>query len=61
LSGYRIYHNLGSESGQTLLSRVDDEHQLSSQGETGHGAFTDVDYGKPINFYKTIEAVDFLG
>lgn len=25
-----------------------------------HGAFRDVDYGKPINFYKTIGAVDFL-
>ena len=25
-----------------------------------HGAYTDADYGKPINFYKTIAAVDFL-
>lgn len=25
-----------------------------------HGAYTDADYGTPINFYKTIAAVDFL-
>jgi len=25
-----------------------------------HGAYTDSEYGKPINFYKTIAAVDFL-
>jgi hypothetical protein len=25
-----------------------------------HGAFTDADYGEPINFYKSIAAVDFL-
>ena len=25
-----------------------------------HGAFSDVDYGKPINFYKAISAIDFL-
>ena len=25
-----------------------------------HGAYTDTDYGSPINFYKTIAAVDFL-
>ncbi len=25
-----------------------------------HGSFRDSDYGKPINFYKTIGAVDFL-
>jgi len=25
-----------------------------------HGAYTDADYGRPINFYKTIAAVDFL-
>jgi hypothetical protein len=25
-----------------------------------HGSFRDCDYGKPINFYKTIGAVDFL-
>jgi hypothetical protein len=25
-----------------------------------HGAYTDIDYGKPINFYKVIAAVDFL-
>jgi hypothetical protein len=25
-----------------------------------HGAFTDVDYGEPINFYKSIAAIDFL-
>jgi hypothetical protein len=25
-----------------------------------HGAYSDADYGSPINFYKTIAAVDFL-
>jgi hypothetical protein len=25
-----------------------------------HGDYTDADYGLPINFYKTIAAVDFL-
>lgn len=25
-----------------------------------HGAFTDMDYGSPINFYKAIGAIDFL-
>lgn len=25
-----------------------------------HGAYTDADYGRPLNFYKTIAAVDFL-
>lgn len=25
-----------------------------------HGAFTDIDYGSPINFYKVIGAIDFL-
>lgn len=25
-----------------------------------HGAYTDSEYGKPVNFYKTIAAVDFL-
>lgn len=25
-----------------------------------HGAFSDVDYGKPINFYKAISAIEFL-
>jgi hypothetical protein len=25
-----------------------------------HGAYDDTDYGRPINFYKTIAAVDFL-
>jgi len=25
-----------------------------------HGAYSDADYGNPINFYKTIAAVDFL-
>ena len=25
-----------------------------------HGAYTDAEYGKPISFYKTIAAVDFL-
>jgi hypothetical protein len=25
-----------------------------------HGRYTDAEYGKPINFYKTIAAVDFL-
>jgi hypothetical protein len=25
-----------------------------------HGAFTDIDYGSPINFYKAIGAIDFL-
>jgi len=25
-----------------------------------HGAYTDAEYGKPINFYKTISAVDSL-
>jgi len=25
-----------------------------------HGAFSDADYGRPLNFYKTIAAVDFL-
>jgi hypothetical protein len=25
-----------------------------------HGAYSDSDYGSPINFYKTIAAVDFL-
>jgi hypothetical protein len=25
-----------------------------------HGAYSDTDYGNPINFYKTIAAVDFL-
>ncbi len=25
-----------------------------------HGAYTDLDYGRPINFYKAIAAVDFL-
>jgi hypothetical protein len=25
-----------------------------------HGAYTDADYGSPINFYKTIAALDFL-
>jgi hypothetical protein len=25
-----------------------------------HGAFGDADYGRPLNFYKTIAAVDFL-
>jgi len=25
-----------------------------------HGSYTDVDYGEPINFYKSIAAIDFL-
>jgi hypothetical protein len=25
-----------------------------------HGAYTDAEYGRPLNFYKTIAAVDFL-
>jgi len=25
-----------------------------------HGAFSDADYGAPLNFYKAIAAVDFL-
>lgn len=25
-----------------------------------HGSFSDEDYGKPINFYKAIAAIDFL-
>jgi len=25
-----------------------------------HGAYKDVDYGRPINFYKTISAIDIL-
>ncbi len=25
-----------------------------------HGAFRDADYGRPINFYKTLSAVDIL-
>ncbi len=25
-----------------------------------HGAYTDADYGRPLNFYKTIAAIDFL-
>ena len=25
-----------------------------------HGAFSDADYGKPLNFYKSIGAIDFL-
>ena len=25
-----------------------------------HGAYTDAEYGRPISFYKTIAAVDFL-
>jgi hypothetical protein len=25
-----------------------------------HGAYTDSEYGKPINFYKTVAAIDFL-
>jgi hypothetical protein len=25
-----------------------------------HGRYTDVDYGRPLNFYKTIGAIDFL-
>jgi hypothetical protein len=25
-----------------------------------HGAYSDHDYGRPLNFYKTIAAVDFL-
>ncbi len=26
----------------------------------GHGAYTDSQYGRPLNFYKTIAAIDFL-
>jgi hypothetical protein len=25
-----------------------------------HGAYKDADYGRPINFYKTISAIDIL-
>jgi hypothetical protein len=25
-----------------------------------HGAYTDAEYGRPLNFYKTIAAIDFL-
>ncbi len=25
-----------------------------------HGSYTDVDYGRPLNFYKTIAGIDFL-
>ena len=25
-----------------------------------HGAYADADYGRPLNFFKTIAAIDFL-
>lgn len=33
---------------------------LTNRHGTLHGAYADKDYGTPINFYKTIAAVDFL-
>jgi hypothetical protein len=40
----------------SLYSLVD---KTNRHGIT-HGAYTDADYGRPLNFYKTIAAVDFL-
>lgn len=35
-------------------------HDKTNRHGITHGAYKDVDYGKPINFYKTIAAVDVL-
>lgn len=45
---------LYSESDSYPLSDKTNRHGIA------HGAYADADYGRPINFYKTIAAVDFL-
>ncbi|MBR8249773.1 hypothetical protein [Burkholderia cenocepacia] len=35
-------------------------HDRTNRHGISHGEYTDADYGRPLNFYKTIAAVDFL-
>jgi hypothetical protein len=45
-----------------FFSRSADYPLMDKTNRNGiaHGAYTDAEYGRPISFYKTIAAVDFL-
>lgn len=49
-----------SKSNLYINSEKYPQEDNTSRNGILHGAFSDQDYGRPINFYKSISAVDFL-